>query len=95
MLKIRLQRIGKKHQAHYKVVLLEHARKPQGQYLEQLGTYNPHAKEFKADREKMEAWMTKGAQVSPTVNNLMVNYKLWDRPKMDSWKPKKKKEEAN
>ena len=34
-----------------------------------------------------------GAQISPTVNNLMVNYKIWDRPKMESWKPKKKTEE--
>lgn len=94
MLKIRLQRIGKKHQAHYKIVVLEHARKPQGQYLQQLGTYNPRTKEFKADRATIEEWMTKGAQISPTVNNLMTNYKVWDRPKMESWKPKKKKEEA-
>lgn len=94
MLKIRLQRIGKKHQAHYKVVVLEHTKKPQGEYLEQLGTYDPRAKVFKADREKIEGWMGKGAQISPTVNNLMVNYKIWDRPKMESWKPKKKKEEG-
>jgi len=94
MLKIRLQRIGKKKQAHFKVVVLEHTKKPQGEYLEQLGTYNPHTKEFKADRAAVEAWMGKGAQISPTVNNLMVNHKVWDRPKMQSWKPKPKKEEA-
>ncbi len=94
MLKIRLQRIGKKHQPHYKVVVVEHARKPQGQYLEQLGTYDPRAKVFKADRERVEAWMAKGAQISATVNNLMVNNKLWDRPKMKSWRPKAKSEEA-
>lgn len=93
MLKIRLQRIGKKKQAHYKVVVLEHTKKPQGKYLEQVGTYNPHGKEFKADRERVEYWMSKGAQISPTTNNLMTNYKVWDRPKMQSWKPKKKKEE--
>jgi small subunit ribosomal protein S16 len=93
MLKIRLQRIGKKKQAHFKVVVLEHTKKPQGEYLEQLGTYDPHAKVFKADKDKIEAWMSKGAQISPTVNNLMVNYKVWDRPKMESWKPKSKKQE--
>jgi small subunit ribosomal protein S16 len=94
MLKIRLQRIGKKHQAHYKIVVLEHTKKPQGEYMEQLGTYDPHAKAFKANRERIEYWMSKGAQISPTVNNLMVNYKVWDRPKVESWKPKPKKEEA-
>lgn len=93
MLMIRLQRIGKKKQAHFKVVLLEHTKKPQGKYQEMLGTYDPRGKVFKADRERIEALMANGAQISPTVNNLMVNYKVWDRPKMESWKPKKKKEE--
>ncbi len=92
MLMIRLQRIGKKKQAHFKVVLLEHTKKPQGKYQEMLGTYDPRAKVFKADRERIEALMANGAQISPTVNNLMVNYKLWDRPKMESWKPKKREE---
>ncbi|HTP57162.1 MAG TPA: 30S ribosomal protein S16 [Candidatus Paceibacterota bacterium] len=95
MLKIRLQRIGKKHQPHYKVVVLEHARKPQGQYLEQLGTYDPRAKTFVVDRTRVEDLMSHGAQISPTVNNLMVNHKIWDRPKMQSWRPKIKTEEAN
>jgi small subunit ribosomal protein S16 len=93
MLKIRLQRIGKRGQAHYKVVVLEHTKKPQGKYQELLGTYNPHAKEFKVNRERVEQLMGNGAQITPTVNNLMVNYKIWDRPKMESWRPKKKKEE--
>ena len=92
MLKIRLQRIGKKHQPHYKVVVLEHTKKPQGEYLEQLGTYDPRAKTFAVDRERVEQWMSKGSQISPTVNNLMVNYKVWDRPKMESWRPKTKQE---
>jgi small subunit ribosomal protein S16 len=91
---IRLQRIGKKHQAHFRVILTEHTKKPQGKYQELLGTYDPHAKNLVVNREKVEAWMTKGAQISPTVNNLMTNFKVWDRPKMQSWKPKKKKEEG-
>ncbi|HUO75519.1 MAG TPA: 30S ribosomal protein S16 [Candidatus Paceibacterota bacterium] len=94
MLKIRLQRIGKKHQAHYKVVVLEHARKPQGQYQEQLGTYDPRGKKLILDVPRVEALMSKGAQISPTVNNLMVNYKLWDRPKVKSWRPKAKSAET-
>ena len=94
MLKIRLQRIGKKKQAHYKVVLLEHTQKPQGKYQELLGTYNPHSKEFKISLPRVEELMKNGAQVSPTVNNLMVNNKIWDRPKVQSWKPKKKTEEV-
>lgn len=93
MLKIRLQRTGKKKQAHFRVAVMEHTKKPQGKYLELLGTYNPHAKKLDVKLERIEYWMSNGAQISPTVNNLMVNHKLWDRPKMESWKPKKKTEE--
>lgn len=94
MLKIRLQRIGKKKQAHFRIAVMEHTKKPQGKYLELLGTYDPHAKVFNVDLARVEEYMKNGAQISPTVNNLMVNYKVWDRPKVESWKPKKKKAEG-
>ena len=94
MLMIRLQRIGKRGQAYFRVVVLEHTTRPQGKYLELLGSYNPHQKEFKVKKERIEYWISKGAQVSPTVNNLLVNYKVWDKPKMQSWKPKKSKAQS-
>src|SRR6266498_858483 len=90
MLKIRLQRIGKRGQAYFRVVIVEHTKKPKGKFLELLGTYDPHFKKFNANRERMEYWISKGAQISPTANNLMTNYKIWERPKMMSWKPKVK-----
>ena len=88
MLMVRLQRTGKRGQAYFRVVVLEHTTRPKGKYLELLGTYNPHQKEFKVKKDRIEYWISKGAQTSPTVNNLMVNYKVWDKPKMQSWKPK-------
>ncbi|MBI4158009.1 MAG: 30S ribosomal protein S16 [Candidatus Yanofskybacteria bacterium] len=90
MLKIRLQRTGKRGQAYFRVVVLEHTKKLRGEFLELLGNYDPHKKEFKVDMERVNYWVSNGAQVSPTVNNLLVNYKYWDKPKMPSWKPKKK-----
>ena len=90
MLKIRLQRIGKRGKAYFRIVVLEHTTKPQGEYLELLGAYNPHQKELKAKKDRIEYWISKGAQISPTVNNLLVNNKILERPKMQSWKAKKK-----
>ena len=90
MLKIRLQRIGKKGQAHFRVVVLEHTTKPKGEFLELLGTYNPHQKVFAVKKERVEHWISHGAQMSPTVNNLLVNYKVMTHDKVPSWKPKKK-----
>src|SRR3989338_10306924 len=88
MLKIRLSRIGKKGQAYFRVVVVEHTKKPKGEYLELLGTYNPHEKVLKVKKDRLEYWVSKGAQTSPTVNNLLVNYKIWDKPKVQSWKLK-------
>lgn len=93
MLKIRLQRIGKKKQAHYKLVVVERARKPQGKFLEDLGFYNPHTKELQAKKERVEHWRSKGAQLSATANNLLVGNGIIKGEKVKAWKPKKKKEE--
>ncbi|MDP2647830.1 MAG: 30S ribosomal protein S16 [Candidatus Yanofskybacteria bacterium] len=90
MLKIRLQRIGKRGQAYFRVIVVEHTKKPKGEFLELLGTYDPHLKKFNAKKERIEYWISKGAQTSPTANNLLVNYKVWDKPKKLSWKPKVK-----
>ena len=90
MLKIRLQRKGKKKQAFFRIVVQEHTEKLQGKYLELLGNYDPHSKELNVDKDRVEYWVSKGAQVSPTLNNIMVNQKVWDKEKMHSWTPKKK-----
>lgn len=87
---MRLQRIGKRGQAYFRVIVVEHTKKPKGEYLELLGTYNPHEKVLKVKKDRVDYWVSKGAQTSPTVNNLLVNHKIWDKPKVQSWKPKKK-----
>lgn len=92
MLKIRLQRRGKKKQAFFRIVLQEHTEKLQGKYQELLGSYDPHSKELKVDKDRVEYWVSKGAQVSATLNNLMVNHKVWDREKVKSWRPKIKEQ---
>ncbi len=90
MLIVRLQRIGKRGQAYFRVIVTEHTKKPKGEYLELLGTYNPHEKVLKVKKDRIEYWVSKGAQTSATVNNLLVNYKIWDKEKVQSWRPKVK-----
>ena len=97
MLKIRLQRIGKKKQAHYKVVVMEHTRKTTGKYLELLGWYNPHTSEIEVNAERLNHHLSNGAQMSATVNNLLITRGIIKGEKVTSWKPKKrpqKEEEA-
>ena len=76
------------------MVLVEHTTSPQGKYIELLGTYNPRTKKKNFNKEKIGYWLTKGAQASPTVHNLLVDEKIIDREKLMAWKPKKQKEEA-
>ena len=91
---IRLQRVGKRGQAYFRLVLTEHTKKPQGEYKELLGSYDPHkhAGEFKAER--INHWLGMGVQMSPTANNLLINQKVLDSKtykKVQSWSPKVKK----
>ena len=75
MLAIRLQRVGKKKLAQYRLIINEKARDTKDVYLELLGTYNPHAKEnaFQPKTDRILYWLGKGAQASPTINNLLVS----------------------
>ena len=74
MLMIRLQRIGKKKQASYRLVVSDKRRDPQATHLELLGVYQPTGKtplaNFRAERIKH--WLSVGAQASATVHNLLV-----------------------
>ncbi|OGY94810.1 MAG: 30S ribosomal protein S16 [Candidatus Komeilibacteria bacterium RIFOXYC1_FULL_37_11] len=72
MLAIRLQRIGRKKQPLYRLVISEKTKDTQGNHLENLGQYNPHKKEaiFKAARIKY--WISKGAKASASVNNILI-----------------------
>lgn len=96
MLKIRLQRIGKKKQAYFRVVVTEHTLKPKGKYLEDLGAYDPHKNEISVDVERIKYWLNHGAQASPTVNNLLVGRGLIEGKKARVWKhkPQKQNEET-
>lgn len=77
MLKIRLQRIGRKNDPAFRVVLTDSKNAAKsGKFKEILGSYNLKKGEvvFKADR--ITYWMSKGAQVSDTVHNFLVHQKL-------------------
>lgn len=72
MLMIRLQRRGKKHQAAYRLVVGEKRSKLLGKQTDDLGWYNPHLDKLEFDKEKILHWLSKGAKMSDTVNNLLV-----------------------
>lgn len=76
MLKIKLARIGKKKAPVYRFIISEAARDPYGRALENLGGYNPKTKELTAKADRINYWIEKGAQMTVTVNNLLVAHKI-------------------
>ncbi|MBI5654987.1 30S ribosomal protein S16 [Candidatus Uhrbacteria bacterium] len=95
MIIIRLSRVGKAKQPSYRLIVSEKTKDPWGKYLENLGLYNPLAKpptfDFKADRVKY--WISKGAQASDTVWNLLVDQKIVEGAKRLKVKISKKRKE--
>ena len=85
MLKIRLQRVGRKHEPSFRLVLTDSKNSTKsGKYIETLGNYDSRkgeASTFKADR--ISHWMSKGAQVSTTVHNLLVSKKITTGKKLN------------
>lgn len=77
MLNIRLQRKGKKHDPSYRVVLIDSRRAAKsGSVLEILGSYSPRKGEPQLKVDKIKEWISKGAQVSETVYNLLTRFKI-------------------
>lgn len=73
MLKIRLQRTGRKNDPHFRLIVTESTLKPKtSQFAEIVGTYNVKAGIFEAKADRVKHWMSVGAQVTPTVHNLLV-----------------------
>ena len=73
MVKLRLVRLGSKKRAFYRIVAIDEREKRSGRPLEFLGTYDPNTPDGEASirTDAVEAWMAKGAQMSPTVKSLV------------------------
>ena len=73
MLKIRLQRSGRKGKANYRIVVAEHSAPVQGRYVALLGTYDPLVPKhgLRPNVELIQEWIKKGAQPTNTLARLL------------------------
>ena len=73
MVRIRLRRVGLRHQPSYRIIAADKEAPRDGRFLEILGFYNPRTDpstiEIKEDR--LFDWMSKGAQPSESVVKLL------------------------
>ena len=70
---IRLSRHGGKKKPFYRIVVADSRKPRDGRYIEALGTYDPAPKPEKVlvEKDKLEAWLKKGAKPSDTVRHIL------------------------
>lgn len=97
MLKMRLQRVGRKHDNAFRVVLTESENSSKsGRFKEVLGSYDPRKTVDLLKVDRIKYWLGLGALPTGTVHNLFVTHKILDAKKVNVL-PKKRpivKEEA-
>lgn len=99
MLRIRLSRTGRTKQESFRVIIAEHARPVKGKFIEVLGHYQPSKspKTLTVKKDRIEYWISKGAQPSSTVAGLLKKNGFNNMEKYIAVRPaniKKKSEQA-
>ena len=94
MLKIRFQRVGRRNDPAFRLIVTEHQARAQTNGLETLGSHHPKTKTTVLKNERILHWISKGAQATPTVHNLLVKKGVVKGSKIPVNKVSKKKTEA-
>ncbi len=76
MVKIRLARFGRKKKPFYRIVVTDSRKRRDSGWIEVIGYYNPltNPKEIDIDMERMNYWLSKGAQMTDRVSKLKKIY---------------------
>ena len=71
--KIRLRRVGRKGQSHFRIVIADSRSPRDGRFVETIGHYNPRTNPavLQVDADKATAWLAKGAMPTDTVRSLL------------------------
>ena len=79
--KIRLARAGAKKRPFYQVVVADERSRRDGRYIENMGTYDPtkNPAALKLNEEKVLSWISKGAQPTDTVRQLLKKAGILDK----------------
>ena len=87
-LKIRLSRGGAKKRPYYRIVIAD-ARSPRdGRFIERVGSYNPmvpqdHPERLQLKTERIQHWLSNGAQPTDRVARFLANANLIEAPKQE------------
>jgi small subunit ribosomal protein S16 len=85
MLMMRLQRVGRKNDPSFRLVVTDKRESvASGRNIDLLGFYNPKLGTIEIDAEKAKHWLSQGVQPSVTVHNMLVSKKIIDAKKKNA-----------
>ena len=90
MITLKLQRVGKKHQASFRLIVGEKRHKLLGKQKEYLGWYSPISDKMEFNKERVLHWLKVGAQKTDTVHNLLITAGIIEGKKIAVHKKSKK-----
>ena len=75
--KMRLRRMGSRNAPFYRIVVQDARRAPTGRFIETIGWYDPKQEglNFSLNVERVDYWISNGAQPSETVNSFIKKAK--------------------
>ncbi len=94
MVRLRLQRFGRRNRPFYRLNAIEKRNRRNGRVLEQLGWYDPIAadpeKQLKLEGERITYWLSVGAQPSETVADMLAKNDLLPPKMLAKWEEDRK-----
>jgi small subunit ribosomal protein S16 len=89
MLMMRLQRVGRKNDPSYRIVVVDkRASTNSNKTTDLIGSYNPKLGQITINADKAKDWISKGVQPSDTVYNMLVSKNIIEGKKRNAL-PKK------
>ena len=94
--KIRLKRMGAKKNPFYRIVVADSRTPRDGRFIEEIGTYDPlkQPSEVRVDKEKVEQWISNGAQPTDTVDRLFKENNVYGLEEVEEVKEVEEVEET-
>jgi len=84
MLTVRLQRVGRKNDPSFRMVVIDSKRGVKSaNYIEMVGSYNPRQKSVDVKADRVKHWIAQGAKPTDTVHNILINEKVIEGKKVN------------
>ena len=94
MLVVRFQKVGRRNQRSFRLIVTPKRAAPRGKPVEFLGSWNVRTKQLILKRDRILYWISQGAKPSPTAHNLLIKQGVLAGKKIAVHKKSKKPTEA-